>query len=276
MLEAADGAAALRPGRPAGRRGPARRADAGGARLPRAAADPGHRRGDPGHPDHRGPTCARRWMPSRRAPTTTSPSPSTRTRSWAWCARPPAARLLEREVHYLRPSSTARRLRRTGGRHPRWSRLYELIAQVAQTPPTVLITGESGTGKELVARAHPRRARGATSPFVAVNCAAIPDDAARDRAVRAREGRLHRRSRAQAGKFELAHGGTLFLDEVGEPARRPPGQAAPRPPAARPRAPAGRAAAWPGGRCAGCRSRRGTACRRGPARSGRACARGRP
>src|SRR5439155_906688 len=60
-------------------------------------------------------------------------------------------------------------------RHPSMARLYELIAQVAQTHATVLITAESGTGKELVARAIHRQSARRGQPFVAVNLAAIPD-----------------------------------------------------------------------------------------------------
>ncbi|MCK7509684.1 MAG: sigma 54-interacting transcriptional regulator [Desulfobacterales bacterium] len=92
---------------------------------------------------------------------------------------------------------------------------------------TVLIEGESGTGKELVAKPihfnSPRR----DNPFVAVNCVGPGREPARKRALRPREGRLHRRrSRSKTGRFELAHGGTLFLDEIGELSAESAGQAA--------------------------------------------------
>jgi two-component system response regulator AtoC len=94
-------------------------------------------------------------------------------------------------------------------------RLYELIAQVAQTHATVLITAESGTGKELVARAihnqSPRRAQ----PFVAVNLAAIPDTLLESELFGHEKGAFTGAHSRKPGKFELAHGGTLFLDEVG-------------------------------------------------------------
>jgi two-component system response regulator AtoC len=94
-------------------------------------------------------------------------------------------------------------------------RLYELIAQVAQTHATVLITAESGTGKELVARAihnqSPRRAQ----PFVAVNLAAIPDTLLESELFGHEKGAFTGAHARKPGKFELAHGGTLFLDEVG-------------------------------------------------------------
>ena len=78
--------------------------------------------------------------------------------------------------------------------------------------------GESGTGKELVARAiHERSAARGRAPFVPLHCGALRARGVRVRAVRSREGRVHRRGRAPSpGLIELADGGTLFLDEIGE------------------------------------------------------------
>src|SRR5260370_3234271 len=94
-------------------------------------------------------------------------------------------------------------------------RLYEMIAQVAQTHATVLVTAESGTGKELVAGAihnqSPRRAQ----RFVAVNLAAIPDSLLESELFGHEKGAFTGAYARKPGKFELAHGGTLFLDEVG-------------------------------------------------------------
>src|SRR6266508_3239511 len=84
-------------------------------------------------------------------------------------------RVLEREVLYLRSElERAHGFDELVGRHPSMVRLYELIAQVAQTHATVLITAESGTGKELVARAIHRQSARRAQPFVAVNLADIP------------------------------------------------------------------------------------------------------
>ncbi len=80
----------------------------------------------------------------------------------------------------------------------------------------MLLLGETGVGKELVARAihslSPRQAR----TLVRVNCAALPPKPHRERALRPREGRLHRRTAQRKGRFETADGSTLFLDEIGE------------------------------------------------------------
>ena len=101
------------------------------------------------------------------------------------------------------------------GRHARMVRLYELIAQVAPTHVTVLITAESGTGKELVARAIHRQSLRRDQPFVAVNLAAIPDTLLESELFGHEKGAFTGAHARKAGKFELAHGGTLFLDEVG-------------------------------------------------------------
>ena len=86
----------------------------------------------------------------------------------------------------------------------------------ADSDATVLITGESGTGKELVARALHDAGAGAGGPFVAINCARDARGAARERAVRPREGAFTERAPAAPGLFLQANGGTLFLDEIGE------------------------------------------------------------
>jgi DNA-binding NtrC family response regulator len=102
------------------------------------------------------------------------------------------------------------------GDSPRMRELSLQIQKVAPTDSTVLLLGESGTGKELFARAihqlSPRRDR----PFVAVNCAAIPDTLIENELFGHEKGAYTGATSRGAGKFELAHSGTVFLDEIGE------------------------------------------------------------
>jgi len=125
-------------------------------------------------------------------------------------------RMLEREVRYLRSEfDLTHGFDQLVGRHARMVRLYEMIAQVAATHATVLITAESGTGKELVARAIHRQSPRRDQPFIAVNLAAIPDTLIESELFGHEKGAFTGAYARKPGKFELAHGGTLFLDEVG-------------------------------------------------------------
>ena len=125
-------------------------------------------------------------------------------------------RTLEREVALLR-SELARThdLDAIVGEHPVMERLHGLIAQVARTSTTVLITGESGTGKELVARAIHRHGNRREGPFVAVNPAAIVESLIESELFGHERGAFTGAHQRKLGKFELAQGGTLFLDEIG-------------------------------------------------------------
>ncbi|MGH7408990.1 MAG: sigma 54-interacting transcriptional regulator [Candidatus Methylomirabilales bacterium] len=97
--------------------------------------------------------------------------------------------------------------------------LREVLARaerVAPTETTVLLTGESGTGKELVARAIHYASPRAEGPFLAINCAALPETLLESELFGHEKGAFTGADRQKAGRFELAAGGTLFLDEVGE------------------------------------------------------------
>lgn len=101
-------------------------------------------------------------------------------------------------------------------RNKRMLEIIKMIKTVAQTDTTVLIRGETGTGKELVARAiHGASAR-ANGPFVAVNCAALPEMLLESELFGYEKGAFTGATSRKLGKFELAHGGTLFLDEITE------------------------------------------------------------
>ncbi|MFC5587712.1 sigma 54-interacting transcriptional regulator [Sporosarcina soli] len=103
------------------------------------------------------------------------------------------------------------------GQNPSFQQAKDRGAQFAQTDFTVLITGESGTGKELFAHAIHRASKRATGPFVAINCAALPDNLLESELFGYEEGAFTgARKGGKQGLFELAHNGTIFLDEIGE------------------------------------------------------------
>jgi two-component system nitrogen regulation response regulator NtrX len=94
--------------------------------------------------------------------------------------------------------------------------LRELLAKVAPVPSTVLIQGESGTGKELVARELHRLGAHPAGPFVAINCAALPEQLVESELFGHERGAFTGAVAQRKGAFEAASGGTLFLDEIGE------------------------------------------------------------
>lgn len=95
-------------------------------------------------------------------------------------------------------------------------RLKEIITKVAPTTARVLITGENGSGKELVARQIHKQSNRAKSPFIEVNCAAIPTELIESSLFGHEKGSFTSAIKQRKGDFELAHGGTLFLDEIGD------------------------------------------------------------
>ncbi len=127
------------------------------------------------------------------------------------------ARRLEREVASLRTALDERfGFDAIIGRAPRFLAAVDDARKVAATGTTVLLTGESGTGKEVLARAIHQGSARADGPFVAVNCAALPETLVETELFGHERGAFTGADRLRRGRFELAAGGTLFLDEVAE------------------------------------------------------------
>jgi two-component system nitrogen regulation response regulator GlnG len=102
------------------------------------------------------------------------------------------------------------------GRSEPMQQVFKMIGQVAGTDATALITGESGTGKELVARAIYHHSNRNTQPFLAVNCAAIPEQLLESELFGHERGAFTGATLQRIGKFEQCNGGTIFLDEIGD------------------------------------------------------------
>jgi two-component system nitrogen regulation response regulator GlnG len=102
------------------------------------------------------------------------------------------------------------------GRSEAMQQVFKLIGQLSACDATALITGESGTGKELVARAIYHHSGRAAEPFVAINCAAIPEQLLESELFGHEKGAFTGANIQRIGKFEQCHRGTLFLDEIGD------------------------------------------------------------
>jgi len=102
------------------------------------------------------------------------------------------------------------------GKSEAMQRVYKRIGQVSGSDVTVLITGETGTGKELVARAIFKNSRRAKTPFLAVNCSAIPETLLESELFGYERGSFTGAVNRKIGKFEACDGGTIFLDEIGD------------------------------------------------------------
>jgi transcriptional regulator with GAF, ATPase, and Fis domain len=130
-------------------------------------------------------------------------------------ARARAARL-EVRVQRLKEELEARDGHRVIGRSRKWRDVLSQATKVAPTEATVLLTGESGTGKEVVARFIHRASPRAEAPFVALNCAALPEQLLESELFGHEKGAFTGAIAARPGRVEQAAGGVLFLDEVGE------------------------------------------------------------
>jgi two-component system response regulator PilR (NtrC family) len=126
-------------------------------------------------------------------------------------------KLLARDNRRLRSELRSQaRHRAIIGNSESLQRIFDLVAQVADTRTNVLVSGESGTGKELVARSFHEQSARQTRPFVGVNCGAIPENLLESELFGHVKGAFTGAHQNKEGLFEVAEGGTLFLDEVGE------------------------------------------------------------
>lgn len=101
-------------------------------------------------------------------------------------------------------------------RSPLMQRIFEVLPAIAASPSTVLLVGETGTGKELVARTLHALSPRAQGPFIAVNCAALPDTLLESELFGYKAGAFTGAAKDKPGRFALARGGTIFLDEIGD------------------------------------------------------------
>jgi len=124
---------------------------------------------------------------------------------------------LEEEVASLRKElGAAYKNKSLLGKSPAAIKVFQAIDLAAKSDVTVLIQGESGTGKELVARAIHLNGTPKGTPFVTVNCGAIPENLLESELFGHEKGSFTGAAARKTGKFELAHGGTIFLDEIGD------------------------------------------------------------
>jgi len=131
-------------------------------------------------------------------------------------ARATAARLEAQVATLTRELEARTGQRRVIGSTKRWKDVLAQSARVAQTETTVLLTGESGTGKEVVARFIHHGSKRSNGPFIAINCAALPDQLLESELFGHERGAFTGAVQAKPGRIEQANGGVLFLDEVGE------------------------------------------------------------
>ena len=102
------------------------------------------------------------------------------------------------------------------GKSPAMQQVFKMVGRVANSDAPVMITGESGTGKELVARAIHHYSQRSSKSFIAINCAAIPEQLLESELFGHEKGSFTGATGQRVGRFEQSHGGTLFLDEIGD------------------------------------------------------------
>src|SRR6202171_5482038 len=102
------------------------------------------------------------------------------------------------------------------GQSPPMQQVFKMVGRVSHSDAPVMITGESGSGKELVARAIHHYSNRSMQPFIAINCAAIPENLLESELFGHEKGAFTGASAQRIGRFEQSNGGTLFLDEIGE------------------------------------------------------------
>jgi two-component system, response regulator FlrC len=124
---------------------------------------------------------------------------------------PPDAELIAAVIHAVSDDSHPLLFR-----DPTMTRIIQMVDQVAPSEASILITGESGTGKEVMARYIHKKSHRADKPFVAINCAAIPENLLESELFGHEKGAFTGAMARRVGKFEEADGGTLLLDEVSE------------------------------------------------------------
>ncbi len=127
-----------------------------------------------------------------------------------------ARRLQWLEEENQRLTTEVRQEQSLVGESLRIKEIFQFLARVAPTESTVLIEGESGTGKELLARALHRNSHRANKPFVAINCAAIPESLLESDLFGHERGAFTGAATQKKGRLEIADGGVVFLDEIGE------------------------------------------------------------
>jgi transcriptional regulator with GAF, ATPase, and Fis domain len=126
------------------------------------------------------------------------------------------AEQLEARVQLLSRELESKTQIRVVGQSAEWQEVLKRAAQVAETDTTVLLTGESGTGKEVIARFIHRASARSQGPFVALNCAALPEQLLESELFGYERGAFTSAQQAKPGQIELAAGGVLFLDEISE------------------------------------------------------------